>query len=668
MKHRRLKVTIGLLIIFMAGCASISQAATYYVRPDGGRCQDITSSGYDSPGDTVFSKECDGLTNAALAGADGTNCACSHPNWVIGNFGGAAALWSAGDTLIIENNLNGSQAEYEIGCPSTAPNDNCMDYRIGINNSGSCWTAYPYGCTLRNIPAGVDSDNTTKIYGEGYASCSSSTTKPQLWGTQRLPYVLQSTDGDIDIQCLEITDHSACIYSGPIDGNVDGFPVQCVRTTSPESGPWAHDGLQMAGVPDNYLVKNVDFHGLGRYGIIIGLDNTTSTFGDITFDNVNVIANAWGGIQTNNQMTSSTSYLVTVKDSTVDWTGCGERYPLQSTLDTVDNVHHCASQTQNASAADGIAFGNGTAGNNSNWWVDNTKVRWNTQDGIDFLHGVAGANIYQKITNSLLEGNAGNALKIVGKQNYVENNLIIGNCGFFYGQSFTATTDSADGSAASFDNCRAGGSPVVYDIGADFKNLWYNNTILSNGTYVFEGAWGSDCNAGTLNQARNNIIYGGTQFNDDSVLFAGSNQLTTLYLAGGSGDCVGEHNVLDEDYNLIYNTKNSNSQCVGANSVCGSDPLFSGTISMGNGSAASYYQSTDYIDQLLLSSLSPAIDEADETIICQGTCSDDYTEASRGASWDIGAIEYGSTLDEEEEDTTPTMGWGCAMSGGVGFE
>ena len=118
--------------------------------------------------------------------------------------------------------------------------------------------------------------------------------KAQLWGTERLPLVLQTTGGNIDIECLEITDHSSCIYSGPIDGNVDGFPVQCVRTVSPDSGPWAHDGIEMAGTIENMLFRNLDVHGMGRYGIQIGTDSGTDTFGNLTFDNVKSIAKRMG--------------------------------------------------------------------------------------------------------------------------------------------------------------------------------------------------------------------------------------------------------------------------------------------------------------------------------------------------------------------------------------
>ena len=224
------------------------------------------------------------------------------------------------------------------------------------------------------------------------------------------------------------------------------------------------------------------------------------------------------------------------------------------------NVHHCASQSQDASAADGIAFGNGAAGNNSNWWIDRTKVRWNTQDGVDMLHGTAGAAIYQKLTRDIIEGNAGNQLKLTGKQNYIENDLIISNCGFFHGQSFTATTDSSTGAPASFDSCRAGGSAIVFDIFADSQNLWYNDTVLSNGTYLLEGAHGTTCNAGTLNQARNSIFYGGTQWLSDSVINGGSNQDVNFYLAGGDGGtCSGGFNVLDQNYNNVYATATNDS-------------------------------------------------------------------------------------------------------------
>ena len=152
---RAVLLSFSLLFVFLsshawAACpAGITTGTCYYVRNDGGN-----------------NTQCDGKTDHALAGASGTNCAFSHLAWALIPPGGTGTAFAGGDALIIDNideNVGSGQAQYMIGYG--------MPNTVGAN----CAAAYPYGCTMQQIPAGPDAAHTTKIYGKGFGACPSTT-------------------------------------------------------------------------------------------------------------------------------------------------------------------------------------------------------------------------------------------------------------------------------------------------------------------------------------------------------------------------------------------------------------------------------------------------------------------------------------------------------------
>lgn len=616
------KIFITLAFCFIAHTAL---AADWYIRSDG---SDSTN--------------CTGHTDAAYPGSGtGQACAFNHISWLLGS-GGTTNLMSGGDAVYF-----GKAAEqYVIGYPDM-PN-------IGY---GICGAGNPYDCHLNAIPGGSSSSARTKIYGYGYADCASklSTEKTQLWGENRVSEVLLLETGGnhFDIQCLDITDHSACMENGPLDGNIDGFPVQCVRTTYPQ-GPWALQGLQ-ADTTGDVNLTNVDIHGLASKGIL-GVHNA-----DWTLTNSKIISNSYVGWDSDGP-TSDDSYTgtTTLQNNTkVDWNGCGERYPLQSSdLDSSSNRHHCYEQTQNG-YGDGIGLGDGDPGN---WTVTDSSISWNTSDGLDLAHSL-GANTTIKVSRSRLEGNNGNALKLTAKTGYVENNLIIANCGFFYGQTFTSTKDIA-GNNADMNWCRSvGGQAVIFNMASGVNYYLSGNTILGN-TDVIVNSNGTDCTNAHI-YGYNNIVYGGRQFTaDTSINPGGDNDTPGYYFRSGSGSCSSL--AFTNDYNIVYGTKNvaSDTDCTnGAHNQCNVDPLFTGTIKQGPYSSPGYYTTADYYKQLHIPNSAPAVgaNSADETITLIGA-SDDVSATARGAQWDCGAYEYGSP-DWTGAGSCIANGAACAING-----
>lgn len=639
--------------MFIVLFASVASSATYYVRDDGGTAT-----------------QCVGTTDAAYPGS-GTSqpCAYSHPAWSLGGPSTSGTL-AAGDTLIIDNESHlspGTQAKYMIG--------------LGMPNA-SCSSSFPWDCYMDPVPAGVDSSNKTKIYGKGYASCGSTPTisKAQLWGNERTYQVL-TLSSNVDVQCLEITDHSSCIESGPRDGNIGGDPVQCERTTYPY-GAWAPTGINASNA-DNVSSLNVDVHGMASRGIL------NYRGGDWDLTNNNIIANAFVGWDSDGPNNCTTlagdtpactahdcapgdatcpactadtangcywrldNYTGTVNftSTKIQFSGCGEVYPkTQWDWDSTTDLHHCWSQDQGG-FGDGIGLGDGSPGD---WNFYNSSISWNASDGVDLLHGdgTTGTLLFSR---SRAEGNAGNQFKTSVLNAYIENSVIGGNCGFFAGQTFTSTVGSqategacdaafgtwTDGKCyLGFNNCRAQGDVIAFANTVDGQKLYvYNSTILSNGGSAALSS-GNNCGASTVFQFRNNILRIGRDWLDDTTNNpAGGNRLSGFYYAAGNdgsggGSCGSL--VADEDYNIFYTAKTATGQCAGAHSICASDPLLAVNIPMGPGT---YMQDTDPVNKYYLQSASPAIGFGITSLTFQDG-SADYNDIGRGGTWDDGAFEY----------------------------
>lgn len=596
MKTEKLIRIVLLVILVTTICthASLAPATTYYVRTDGGT-----------------STQCTGTTDAAYPGSGNAQpCAFSHPAWALGAQGSNGSM-SAGDTLII------GPGQYMVG------------YGMPNNPSGS--SSWTYESVMKSPPPGTSSFNKTKIYGKGYeTSCKGA--KAQLWGTERAWQVL-TIGANTDVQCLEITDHSACIENGPVDGTIDGFPTRCVRETYPH-GPWAAIGLKINQGASNVILKNVDIHGMAARGVF------ADRVGDISLSNVSIIGNGFVGWDSDGP-SADDSYTgtITLASSKVEWNGCGERYPLSTNnLSASIDKHHCWSQDQGG-YGDGIGLGDGNPGN---WTFLDSSVSWNTSDGVDLLHGNGTGTV--KFFRSKAEGNAGQQIKTNAANTYIENSIVIGNCGFFAGQAFTSTKNNA-GTSTGFNNCRAGGDTIVFanSIGGQKMHIT-NSTILSNGNVAIMSG-GSNCTADTMLNVYNSIIYGGTEFNDGS-------DLSAFYYAagaGGNGDGTCGSLPIIEDFNVVYNTKDNNAFCSGTNSKCGQNPLLSGIIKQG---PTSYYNNTDYADQLYLQIASPAYNAADESIPLNGSAND-YNDFARGISWDIGAFQFGSVNNKGSAPLPP---------------
>ena len=552
-------------LVFLSGNA---HAATYFVRTDGGTAT-----------------QCTGLSDAAYPGSGvGLPCAFNHPFWVIAPIGNNPSKMVGGDTLIIDG-TNNAQYMVGLGAPNTGDTSKC----------GPFW---PWDCVMRSIPSGPSPTQPTRILGKGFdTGC---TNPPQLWGTERAWQVLDLRgSNNVELQCLEITDHSDCQDPGP---------KACNRSSTPY-GAWAGKGI-VASDSTNVLIKNVNIHGLAHAGIHAG------RLKDWTLDNTQLVANSFVGWDGDiGAGASSNSGTMMFNKTTIAYNGCGETYPGKA-------PYNCFSQSQG-----GYGDGLGTHQTSGNWIFTNSDISHNVSDGIDLLYHDGTGTVTIKRTRA--EGNAGNQIKSAAGNTVIENSKVIGNCAYFRNNPITWNSGS-------FDHCRALGNTfsLIYRPGQTVSIT--NTTVTSNGdSLVMSG--GSGCNGSEVLKSRNNIFLGGSDFlgGDSSGLYYASG-------ATGNGDGTCGSLKMDDDYSIIYGTKTIANDCTGkAHSKCQDPKLAEAPVT--------YYSGNEF--NANLQSSSPAIQNG---LVVAGVSSMDYNNFDRGLTWDLGALEYGSIPNSSGNEPPPS--------------
>lgn len=593
-----LSILTILFLLFLTPC----WASTYYVRDGGGTAT-----------------QCTGTTNATYPGSgSGVACAYSHPRYAVGwdctNFGTScvhSGSMVGGDTLFIDGDSDttpGSQAQYMIG------------YDSGGATTG-CTQSASYDCTLGNLPAGSSTSVRTSIIGTG-------THKPQLWGTQRVWQIINADNNHLWLQWLEITDHNTC-YLDTTNGGT------CDYSSSPY-GTWAEDGLFLGG--DDVNITDVYEHGVGRYGA------ETDNIGSHTYTRFYLIGNGQAGYTTGTS--AVVSGTITWNQPIVEWNGCAENYPLTSnTIDSPSNyTANCLGQLSNG-YGDGMAFGNQSTGNAGNWTlIGPGKISFNTQDGFDTLHGTGtGTMLIDKIT---LEGNGGNQVKMNATVETITNSTIISDCGWWNGASQSLSGGMTPWNGSQGDACRALGNAFSFftNAGSGTTVTLRNNTFVDNGNIIFNQ--NGTCDSGTAFNIKNNIFFGGYDYTDNTNWNSGgSNGLASFrYLSGTDGNGTGcTSPTVNEDYNIVYNTKSSNAGCAGAHDKCGTNPGFSSSLPMGTsgGAANTFYQGQVASTFLTLGAGSSAIG-AGVTGLTYWNNSNDIFNVARANPPAMGSIEPNS--------------------------
>jgi len=429
--------------VLMMLVATPGAAETYYVRPDGGSFE-----------------QCTGKQDAPYAGS-GAHLACAwrHPFEALPPNGSTRI--EGGDTLLI---ADGSYM-MGLGAPDTDKLPKCTE---------SAWD-----CFAAAVPSGPAPDRPTRVLGaESESGCKHA---PQLWGTQRAATVLDLRgSSNVEIACLEITDHSSCIefHNGrPRD--------RCERDKAPY-GEWAAVGIT-ASDSKNVSLRDVNIHGLAHDGV------RAARLRDWSVQRVRINGNGWAGWNGDIGGDSSNEGRLLFRDVEIAWNGCGERYP--------GGAHFGCWGQQDGGYGDGL----GTAATAGDWVFERVNVHHNTQDGLDLLHASANASVAFRDVRA--QANAGNQLKASGAVT-VENSNIVGSC--------SALVD--EGGLSSADACRAQGNALSIHPPVQARVLIHDNTIEGEGDCLIDLGCASHVCAGTQVNIAHNVLHGSERKNSSARL------------------------------------------------------------------------------------------------------------------------------------------------------
>ena len=525
-----------------------STGATFYIRPDGGTFE-----------------QCTGLVNAAYTGS-GTNqpCAWNHPFQALPPYG--TPRITGGDTLII------GTGSYMLG--------------YGAPGAENCDYEGSYDCIMLPIPSGPDASHPTRILGEGWdGGCA---TPPELWGTGRPWHVVNmSGSSNVEVACLEITDHSSCIEDHLF--TTGGSEYTCQRD-APPYGDWAETGLY-AEDSANVHLENLNLHGLANNGILAG------RLTDWTVDNVRLAGNGlagWNGDLVGDGSNSENHGTFIFRHWTVEWNGCGETYP--------DEQHLGCWGQEAGGYGDGAGFGGTTGGH---YIIEDSAFLHNTSDGLDMLYTRLPDAVIE-IRRTIAEGNDGNQIKITGAAS-IENSLIVSNCGYFHDMPFWNNDD----------DCRAGGDALVFALQPGGQARVINSTITGEGNclVIAECALDQTCNGSERVRVQNTIFQG-------QEVFWSAGEATCFAWYDDESSPPMPANPFVVSYSLITGVRFGNvTPCPGEGNLC---DVFSDLTSI----------IIDAFDAHLQAG-SPAINagSTDEAP------ADDFTGRPRDATPDIGAYE-----------------------------
>ncbi len=418
-------------------CVGTAFGTTYYVQPNGGPIYDAT---YNPTGDS-----CNGKSNASMVVGGGPHqtCALSDPRyiWANGSAAGHMAM-SGGDTLILSATYPAGQTAWRFsGRAGSAANALFNKYQ-GVSG-GDPYTDYNI-----NFPAGTTGAH-TRILGANYANCGPGRKTAIFGGFATLAVINLQATSYVDVQCLDITDHSSCIKHGTA-----GLPSRC-NNNVPISD-YANSGIitvtngvsnQLSG---NILLQDLDIHGFPEDGIG-GAIGGAITMTRVT-DNYNGFA-GWdfdfrtsGNGIPNNPLASITASYVTMWGN-----GCNEEYPI---VDPIP-ITYCYSISNGG-------FGDAWSGQDSDlasMTCDHCLIAWNVKDAFFGPHTAIGRVV---ITNSAAYNNGGQTWKAnLGSSGtwLMQNTLTNANC--------RRMADAWKGAPSTFntyinngDYCRADGAAI----------------------------------------------------------------------------------------------------------------------------------------------------------------------------------------------------------------
>ncbi len=492
------KSTSASITVATAPASPAGPGTTWYIRSDGGTRYSANQT----------AGQCDGKADVKYSGS-GTNqhCAFKDPRylWDDQSYGNDAWVITGGDTVILRG------GPWRIG----------FDAQPGSCSGAGCGAGYTwcfggggnFGCYNPPVPAGTATQH-TRILGENYASCNSSTgvttrsKLTQIYGGFGVTTALNLTGTQyVDVECLEITRHSQCIAFGS-----PAVPAPC--SNSPVDD-YDSDGIHTDVSTHDLLLQDMWIHGhVGRgiKGPIGGL--VTCMRCDIAYNG----AAGWDFDDGNATKLVNANWKFLY--STIEWSGCNQEYPIVHTIPVIS----CYGQSTG-----GYGDGVGTpAGTGLNATIDHSKFIYNTQDGLDLGHVDTGGPYTLSITNSIAYSNSGGTFKLGGNFGtaVLTDNVAIGDCNRM-SQPITGTPSTYNAHLSDF--CRASDT-LPFDFRQNSKFTIANNTIVTYSPTIFDiSCWDAP------GQGGNNAGCGGAVLNFYDNIVVGYDNPATYPLGGQQG-------------------------------------------------------------------------------------------------------------------------------------
>lgn len=437
--------------------------ATWYVLPGGGTLYSATNP----------NGQCNGKVNRtyAQAGGAGTNRSCAVGNirdlWADGvTVGNLQWVISGGDTVIVAPNPAG----YNTGLDESSTSG-----WEPVNCTGSF-----RGCMMPSIPSGTEW-NHTRILGANFENCSSDAAKTLLHASYGPSAVINVRDSQfVDVACFEITDQSQCSSDYP-------FTHRCNKPVD----NYGLDGIKQSALTGSVQFSDMFIHGLGEEGV-----NGATGVG-VVYDRLHIRGNAIGGFDMDDSPWSSGNISVagglTMINSTTEWTGCIEEYPVVHNYPFIE----CRDQRTG-----GYGDGFGTGSDTGDWYFDHDVWQYNYQDGLDLLHsGLQNLTV----TNSLSQANEGQSFKIGSADHVVfYNNIAMANCfrlGELIGDEPASALAPGGGAPGNgYGLCRADANLAFAYVGMGTYRYLFNTIVGTNNQDVpmglaCEGTWDSCASA-----------------------------------------------------------------------------------------------------------------------------------------------------------------------------
>ncbi len=496
---------------------------TWYVRKDGGTRYSVRAK----------TGQCDGKEDAPYRGK-GVNQHCAFSDyrylWDDQTYNNDAWVIAGGDTVIIRG------GPWRVGWDAATGKGAGYTWCVGGGTSG---------CGNPPIPSGTPTQH-TRILGENYANCGTATTTDrskltQIFGGFGLWAALNlNGTHDVDVQCIEVTRHSNCIWFGD-----PAVPSGCSGQNP--IADYDSDGVTTGVETHDVLLQDMWIHGHPGRGIKGPIG------GVITCLRCDIAYNGGAGWDFDDgKSTPSVHGVWNFNYSTIEYSGCNQDYPNQN------QAISCYGQS-NGGYGDGVGTPPGTclAAN-----IDHSNFSYNTQDGVDLGHGDKGTDCPLTVTNSIAYGNGGGTFKWGPNENPAVfiNNVVIANC--------ARMSEPLPGQPSTYnahlgDFCRAEDA-LPFNFRQNGRALIANNTIITYAPTTFDIAcWDpTGCSNATLT-FMNNIILG---YDNPKTYNLGGKP-------GGPGGFIFQNPVghVYRSNNIFFGLRNF--RCSGSNEKC-EDPKF----------------------------------------------------------------------------------------------